>query len=246
MKRTFVVFLTLGIFASLALGQITGGTYTVGGGGSPNYATLTAAVAALNGGVSGGPVIFTIMGDLSEAGDVQISTSASLTVTNTLTIKPGTSITATITLTSGSAIKTGGADYITIDGSNAGSTDRSLTIKHSGTSAGNSVVWIEGLSDNIVVKNCILGDATNTPDFGVKTSGTSGNKINNLTIQNNEIHGIGNTNGIIYLLHVQGTNLISGNTISGDQVGSSQAFGIYLADCAGTTLISKNRIPCLN
>jgi len=66
-------------------------------------------------------------------------------------------------------------------------------------------------------------------------------------LQNNEVHGIGNTNGIIYFNNVGGTNLITGNTISGDLSGSTKAFGIYFAGnpASGTTSVTKNRLHTL-
>ena len=237
MKRILIVSALLFGVTFLSFSQLSG-NYTVGSGG--DYGTLGEAISALNSGTAGGHIRFTITSNLTESGDVTVSVTAGLDASDTLGITSSGSY--TVTFPAGNGFRTGGADYITIDGTKGGGT---LTMKHSGHSAGNSVVWIEGLSDNITVKNCTLGATSNVPDYAIKTSGSLSNKINNVTILDNTIHGVGNSNGIIYFLYVQGTNSIKGNTISGDSTGSSNAFGILLQNCAGTTTIEKNRMTTL-
>lgn len=219
---------------------------TVGTAGT--YATLTGTPNGLfeainTSGVSGART-FTILENISEPGTIAL-TRTDLSVTNNVTIKPAALTTPVLTFSGTTNININGGDYVTIDGSNSGGTTRDLTIRHSATSAGNAVIFVQTNSINITVKNCILGGATNTPDFALRVDGASG--IQNITIQNNEIHGIGNTNGIIYFNNATGTNLITGNTITGDQVGGTRAVGIYLTGnpSSGTTTITKNTLHTL-
>ena len=238
MKRILIVSALLFGVTVLSLAQLSG-SYNVGSG--QTYTTLGAAISDLNSSTASASVTFNITSNLTEVGDVTVSTSAGLSASVTLTIKPSGG-TWTITFPAANSFRTGGADYITIDGSTSGGTDQSLTIKNSGSSVGNSAIWVEGTSDNITIKNCIIGDATNTPDYGIRTSGASGNTIQNLTIQNNDIHGIGNAHAIVYLLYVAGTSTVTQNTITGDQTGGTQACGILVSNRAGTLSITKNII----
>ncbi|MFM8487178.1 MAG: hypothetical protein ACKOCH_12650, partial [Bacteroidota bacterium] len=59
----------------------------------------------------------------------------------TLTIKPQTTATLTGSVASGALIKLNGADNVIIDGSNSGSTDRSLTITNNATTAPTGI-WL--------------------------------------------------------------------------------------------------------
>lgn len=182
------------------------GNKTVGAGG--DYATLTAAVAALNSGEVTAPVTLTLT-DASyttpaETFPLTINANNGSSATNTVTIKPAVGISPSI---SGSTISCiinfNGADYMTIDGSNAvGGTTRDLTITNTNTGTASAVVCLTSLgvnagATNDTVKNSnLVGStvtATNGTLFGV-ISGSStistasaGADNDNNTIQNNNI-----------------------------------------------------------
>ncbi len=71
-----------------------------------------------------------------------INANPGSSATNTITIKPNTGVTATITGTVASGpLITIKANYVTIDGSNSGGTDRSLTITNNGATTPNVIAF---------------------------------------------------------------------------------------------------------
>lgn len=169
------------------------------------YTTLTAAVNAYNTSCISGPVTFLLTDGTypSETFPITIASNAFASVTNTLTIKPALSVTPTITgnVGTGALIKFDGADYITIDGSNNGTSSRNLTISNSTTTtAGNAVLWLaspasgNGANYN-TIKNCnIEGNASTTTFVGVYVGGSTaisltsaGNELNNFNTINNNL-----------------------------------------------------------
>jgi hypothetical protein len=177
------------------------GTFTVGSGG--NYATLTAAVADLNAKFVSGAVTF-LLTDASYGGSetfpITVNANAGMSAINTLTISPagGQAPTISGSVASNALIKLNGADYVTIDGSNSGGSDRSLTITNSGTTAP-CAVWISSLGNgagatNATVKNCNISTsaATTATAYGIAVSGatigSAGGDNDNVTLQNNAIN----------------------------------------------------------
>lgn len=177
------------------------GTKTVGGGGTPDFATLTAAMTAINSFGLGGNLTLNIMGNITEPAQVVIPKWSECGGSNfTLTIKPNTTAIVTGSVASGALIKINGANKITIDGSNSGGSDRSLTLQNTTTTtSGNAVVWlaspaVSNGSSNNVVKNCIIeGNAATTTFTGIHVGGsttigltTAGAELNsNNTFNNN-------------------------------------------------------------
>ena len=87
----------------------------------------------LNSKALSGPVVFNLL-DATYAGSetfpITISPNLGSSATNTVTIKPAAGVTAAINAPTVpiAAIKIDGASYIIIDGSNAGTSSRDLTI----------------------------------------------------------------------------------------------------------------------
>ena len=176
------------------------GTKTVGTGG--DYPTLTAALADLNAKVLTGTLVLTLTDpsyDGSETFPLVINENGGSSPTNTVTIKPSAGISPTIsgTVSSGCLIRLNGADYITIDGSNNGSTSRDMTITNSATTSPASVcissLGVGAGATNNTVKNTNISTGINSSiGFGVSVGsgsagGTSGADNDNTTIQNNSI-----------------------------------------------------------
>ena len=142
-----------------------GGTFNVGV--AQTYTTLTAAIAAYNTSCLSGPVTF-VLTDLSysasETFPITINANADASAVNTLTIKPLASGTV-ISGSTATLIRLNGADYVTIDGSTSGGTDRSLTISNTNTATGTGPLFIGSLGTGAgatfnTIKNCIIKAGT--------------------------------------------------------------------------------------
>ncbi|MFZ2899455.1 MAG: hypothetical protein WA004_12575, partial [Saprospiraceae bacterium] len=177
------------------------GVYQVGASQTAPFNTLTNAVSRLNTVGVSGPVTFRLTDATypAETFPLVINPIQGGSPVNNLTIAPQAT-----TLISGSAagclIALAGADYVTIDGSNSGATDRSLTVENTSTAANSAVICVQSLgagagATNNTLKNLnvIAGSNVTTSTFGifsagsaVSTSGT-GDDNDNLVIQNNSI-----------------------------------------------------------
>ncbi|MEO8769745.1 MAG: T9SS type A sorting domain-containing protein [Ferruginibacter sp.] len=171
------------------------GTYTVGPGG--NYTTLTAAIADYNTSSLVGPVVFSLIAttySASETFPIIINNNIAASTTNTLTIKPAPGVTASIsgTLDYNALIKILGS-YITIDGSNNGTTSRNLTIVNNGSSLGRVIlIGSVGMvpTANTMLTNCVILAGDNSSNALILSDGTTINSpgyFNNITIDNNQI-----------------------------------------------------------
>ena len=187
------------------------GAYTVGSAG--NYSTLTQAVSKLNSLGISGPVVLNLLDssnttspeNTGEAFPIVINSVPGASATNTVTIKPASGVTASLTGLSATAlIVLNGAKFVTIDGSNNGTSSRDLTIANtfSTTSSPGAGIWLQttSLADpatNNTIKNVnVVGTsvtATAGTLAGIGSGGTSvainslGNGNNNNTFQNNNI-----------------------------------------------------------
>ncbi len=232
------------------LGYISG-IKTVGVGG--DFATLTAAVNALNNNELNGALVFQLIDadySTSETFPLIINSNPGSSVVNTVTIKPADGVVSAITgsVASDAVIKINGASYIIIDGSNTvDGTTRDLTIKNLSTTAP-KVILFGSLGtnpiSNITLENCNIVNGANTSSALVVTSytGTAG-YFNNISILNNSVQtayiGIycnsalapSNGNGLV----------ISGNTLNASGGNSIRLVGIYVQGVDGAT-VSNNTI----
>jgi hypothetical protein len=243
----FVTCLTL--VPGLAFGQVTG-TNTVGSGG--DYADLSAAFADINAAGVSGSTVLEIISSFTESGTTPLSRT-DLNGSNSLTIQPAAATTPTITFSNSAGLVINGSDNVTINGAAGGvGSTRDLSLVLQSSSAGSSVIYVQTASaavSSFTLRNCIIGDATNTPDYALRIDGTPSFRVNDVLVDNNEIHGIGNAGAIILLDNIGATAVfptnISRNTIVGDQNGSSQAFGINMVNCDGEVFIVKNHLNTL-
>jgi len=147
--------------SSYFIAQAISGTKHVGVG--KDYATLTAAAAAINSYVFSGPVTLILDDNTypNEIYPINFNSNPGSSATNTLTIKPKTGATPHFTgaANANGLILLNGIDYVTVDGSNSGGSDKSLTIENT-SSANNSYVFgildngSSNNSNNITLKNC--------------------------------------------------------------------------------------------
>jgi hypothetical protein len=220
------------------------GTISIGAGKS--YTTITSAINDLNNLEVTGPVIFQFTDATytspSETFPLTITNPVGVNATNTVTFKPAPGVTTTISGTETAIFKFIQAGNITIDGSNRGGDDRSLTITNTSSTGSKATIWIgsngagQGSANN-VIKNCNIsnGYVTST-SYGIfigssAAIGSSGDDNDNITIQNNSISKA--YRGIWAQASSNGLNdslKIINNTIGSDV--SSQYitnYGIYLA-----------------
>ena len=220
------------------------GNYNVGAGG--DFTTLDAAAAALNAAGATCAITFTLT-DATYAATtgIVINQFPGVSSTNTLTIKPGAGVSALITggIAAGATLKLNGADYVTIDGSNNGTTSQNLTIENtSATGSGNAVLWLaaasatDGATFNTVKNTVIRGNsASGFPQFTVflggggvgVTSPTTSTPVanSNNTFTNNTIskgsHGV-------FVFGTSATALDQSNTFTGNQLGQGTGNGFGL------------------
>ena len=152
----FFLLSLLFVFPISIFGQLSG-TKTIGGA-SPDYPTIKAAINALNAqGVTSPGVTFLIRGGTYSEDSLRIRTSTS-NVNAPIVFKPDAGATVVIDVlppntTYNFAIKIDTTQYVTIDGSNNGTTSRDLTINSNGTN-GQRGIWVNGASHYTTIKNC--------------------------------------------------------------------------------------------
>lgn len=235
------------------------GVYNVGTGG--DFTTMTDAVNAFNTRCLAGPVTFLLTdATYNEASGMTFLPNEYSSSTNTLTIKPAPGIDASINTGAGNTVlRFAGTDYVTIDGSNNGTTSRNLTINYTGTVTGTVPLWLGSLGinqgvTNFTVKNCVVQNGakgTGTPTtttfgifVGMANGAAAGIDNDNVTLQNNHIRrcsygiqAIGDGSGVMNNLQVL-DNFI-GDTLS--DVNSVARYGMFLGTADGA-LIKNNTI----
>lgn len=229
------------------------GTYTVGTG--QTYPTLTAAIAAYNTSCLGGAVTFNLMDstyNTAETFPITINSNPQASAINTLTIKPNATATLSGSVASGALLRLNGADFITIDGSSNGGTDKSLTITNTNTTAP-TAISIASLgtgfgATNNVVRNCNVSTASVTSgttygiSIGGTTPGTSGADNDTNLVQNNAVsvstvgiyaNGTAEVStGGLDNLAITGNSVISTNT-------SSSPIGIRVGNALNSSVSSN-------
>jgi hypothetical protein len=233
------------------------GTFNVGAG--QPYLTLTEAVNDLNSKELTCPVTLVLTDNTysSETYPIIINNIPGSSEVNTLTIKPGPGKTPVISgnFTGVSPnpwamISLNGAQWVIIDGSNSGGSDRSLTLVNTGGSgyAAPLSLYHDGnvAASNIVVKNCILQAhreaVFNAQGFNMYSiTGKAGYR--NIVLDNNAI------NSAKYGVNITGTALgkavnirVTNNTIgSMDDVKAVMQFGVYMVN-ADSVLVEGNEV----
>jgi len=253
---------------SLVLAQNITGTKIVGGTGTPDYPTLSAAITALNTSHGSGTVTFLIDGDLTEAGSPEITDTA-LVGANKLIIKPNTGKTPTVTFTTvatsgnksnagftitGNSASFGSVGNVTIDGSNtANGTTQDMTFAINDATNGRYLIRLSGHTDNVTIKNLKLvptairtASASGNRTYGINCLAMASGAADNLTISNCAISG-SSTSAFYYGIYKPDGGTVpagAGLTISGNTI-FAQHKGMSLWWPAGTTNINGNTISML-
>ncbi len=172
------------------------GIYDVGGG-AMDYATLTEAVAHLNGGGMGGPVTLNVFSGIY-AGQIYLSSSISgLGAANPLVIQNAPGETPEITSSFGYGIRIDRADYITIQGLDIHDCNRDgIRINGASTDSANHIRIIDNYIHNVGlsfigsyaalyilygIDNEITGNKIDGDTYGIRSSyGTNNLYANNM------------------------------------------------------------------
>ena len=226
------------------------GIYPVGVG--QVYTTVTAAVADLNLKEVIGPVTFELWDATYSAGEtfpLIIYPYAGMTATNTVTFKPKAGVSATVTGSSTTGILVlFGVNYITLNGSNSGGTDKNLTWENTSTAANTYAIGVfnDGMAgaSNCTIKNCTVKASSQVTNntYAIILNALGGG-YNNIVIDNNTImsarYGM-QFAGVAGNVAANGriTNNIIGSTVDATAI---QYRGIVLSQ-ADNTLISGNEI----
>lgn len=233
----------------LILGTICG-PKTVGTGG--DFATLTAAFAALNANELCGPVTLSLLDasySSAETFPLVLNANPAASATNTVTIKPASGVSPSISGALTSTLVKILNPYTIIDGSNSvGGTSRDLTITN--TSATTPQVLVIGSVGTtpivgVTLKNTILINGVNTSSALIVSDGTTaGNAgyFNNITIENNSIRKA--YAGLYVNAAVatgNGSVLITKNDLNSTGADAIRYIGIYVQGADGA-VVSKNNI----
>ncbi|MBK6565788.1 MAG: hypothetical protein IPG18_11475 [Saprospiraceae bacterium] len=238
------------------------GNYNVGTGQVfPNFVTITEAGSNLVGRGVSGAVTITLLDAAYNTGTGEsfpliLTAITGASSTNTVTFKPGTSVNTVVSgaVASGALIRLNGADFVTIDGSNSGGTDKSMTIENTSTTSLSTVIWVSSLgtgagATNNTIKNCNIKGGnivTNTASFGIFAGGTTisdggtGDDNDDLTIQNNTI-----TKASIGVYARAASSVLNNLNIVGNTIGSATATdyitrkGITIAQATDGTINSN-------
>lgn len=226
-------------------------TATAGTTGPTVYTTLKGAFDAVNAGTHQGSITVTVTGSTTETAMAVLNASGSGGANYTaLSLKPanGTSPEISGSVGSGPLVRLYGANNVTIDGSNNGSSSRDLLITNTNTNNSNVLaIGSNGSTpiDNVTVRNCVLtnGTTSSTALF-VGDGAVIGNPgyFSNITLQNNDVRtafiGI-YTYAVVSALN---NNLnISNNTLNNTGANAIRLVGIY-AQGVNNGTISGNTV----
>ncbi len=196
-----------------------------------DYPTITEAVNDLNlRGVSGAVTFLLVDTNYpNETYPIVVGDLTGVSSTNTVIFKPAPGV---VTLIPGavdqstSTFQLGGADYVTIDGSNtAGGSSKDLTIEALNSSP---AFHFFGASDNNVVMNTNFSSMNTSTGSGTFLFGSTNsgdfNIIENCDIKANDTSTARHANGI----YMFSTNSSTGNQILNCNVTGFASYGIYL------------------
>ncbi len=264
---------------STAFAQLSGTKYI--GGTTPDYATIKAAIQDLNTqGVTAPGVTFLIRDGVYTEDSLSISTTTS-NASAPVIFKPDAGATVVIDVTPPNSTYDFGiaiieTQYVTIDGSNNGTSTRDLTINSLGTT-GEKGIWISGASFYTTIKNCNVNAAKDiaTPTsshicIDLRYTGALANP-NNALIENNYVKyaytGIrveGNTSTDLVEYAVIRNNvadsvansgiytwyhdhsMIYGNDINVLRGSSATIYGLYLGSYSSNAKVFQNKVHDIN
>ena len=211
MKSVFLII--LGILSGIvSFAQPLSGTYTIGGV-SPNYASFTAAVAALNTNGVSGPVTFNVRnGTYTES--VLLTAVSGSSATNRITFQSEMGDSSLVILTfagTSSTFRTNNARYLKI---------KKITIRNTNISSYNDLLISNG--SNITIENCMFSGSTASDAVSAIFMDSSLTVLNCRVINGTLGVSVSDNTSTPYTSNVliQGCQIsVSGEAISFDRVG---------------------------
>ncbi|GEM_PF-1336426 len=247
------------------LPTLAAGTYSIGATPGPAlnppgmFATVKAFFDTLNASVLTGSVVGELISNTTETATAALNAVAyDAGGPYTVTLKPAAGSVDTVSGSlATSIIKLNGADYVTIDGSNSGGSDRSLTVINSSTGASSAAIWLGSTgagagAKNNTIKNTILRagvdqTSSSTITFGVfigsaTAIGSAGADNDSNTISNNEVvkarYGVG-------LFGASAGNLDLFNRVIANTIGPASG-GSDVIGKSGVTAVFQDGIQIAN
>ena len=226
-------------------------TYNVGVGGV--FTNLTAAVSAYNGMSLTQPVTFLLTDATYNISGVTINKNATANSSRMLTIKPAPGVTVAINgnISTNAVFRIVG-DFITIDGSNAGTNSKDLTITNINVTSPR-VVYIGGSAQaspagNVAIRNTKIIGGINTQQaisLCSPAGPTTAGYFNNITIENNTIkkslYGINVVAASGPFTNGTSVKLLN-NDLSSTDADAIKNAGIYISGLSNGCNISNNKI----
>jgi hypothetical protein len=229
---------------SAAWAQALSGAYTINSAAptaGTNFASFTAAAAALNTNGVSGPVTLTVSGG-PYTEQISLNQLSGSSATNRVTINGGgrTLQFGSSTSAQRAVITLNGTDYVTINNLLVDATEGGTSTATYGWG-----IQLLNAADNVTISNCTVTSSlvsTSTVNFAgivANNSATSptggGNAGSNLTVENNTI--IGGYYGIKVVGNA--TNLLPGYRIQGNTVRDFHVYGIDLDYTTGAQVIGN-------
>ncbi len=207
------------------------------------YASVNAAVAAINNGVHQGVITIKLLASTTESAQISLNASgsgsanyASVTLYPTAT---GQSISGNF---NGPLFTLNGSDSLTIDGRvNGTGTTPSLTLTNTSTATTASTVQFSNSAQNNILKYCtvsggaVTNSTTGTIVFGTGTN--SNNTVSNCTITNN---GTRRQYGLYSNTSTNTSNTITNNTFKDIWLTSASSYSVYLANASAWTITGNS------
>lgn len=208
------------LISATAFSQPLSGIKTIGGG-SPDYATITAAATALNAnGVGAGGVTFNIRdGDYTE----NFSITATGSQDNPIVFQSENQDASLVIISSsasGDVVTLTGAAYVTLN---------KLSIDYSGSS-GYSAIELQDNSDNITISDCILDGTSSSSTAYASSVIYASETMNTMDCDNLTLTGCTLRNGSYGISFDMSTSQPTGLIISGNRFENGYAGGMYLSD----------------
>ncbi len=214
------------------------GTVTVGASGTYTSITGTGGLfeAINNNGIDGSLIAEILDAGITETGAVSLNQiQPGCAPAYSLVIRPATGVTTVVSGSSATPlIDLNNADFVTIDGSNNGSSSKDMTIRNSGTGA--TIRFINGAS-NDTLRNIIIESQNATTNSGTVwfstaaaigvTSGNSNNVISGCDVRDRS-----DATGVpANAVYSEGTNAFpnAGNKISGCNIFNFTSNGVLVA-----------------
>jgi hypothetical protein len=222
------------------------------------YPTITAAVNDLNLRGITGAVNFILTDasfSINESFPLTINQVTGSSLSNTITFKPSSGNTVSISGNAAAIFKLNGADFVTIDGSNNGTSSRDMSLLNTNAGTSTAVIWIGSTSAsdgalNNTIKNCIIdGSGSYQTSVAVLTGsgityGSAAESPNsNTTITNNLIRSSQNAVYSFGNATISDNNMnISLNTFGSSTVAQKLGFrGILIQNDSNST-VTQNTI----